>query len=130
MRTLHYCLSSSTIPNAMAYNMSYDSLSTNAPYNNGHGLQESGGVGKFPHTRAQLSAFARQYKPNESYESEELDDYHKVPTSLVNEVVSLLTDERDDELQDLLKRMYSMNEQSVCISALPLPWLCRAQCLC
>ncbi len=40
-----------------SYNMSYDSLSTNAPYNgNSHGLQE---VGKFPHTRAQLSALAR-----------------------------------------------------------------------
>ncbi len=37
-----------------------------------------------------------------------------VPSSLVNEVVSLLVDEREDELQALLKRTYAMDDQSVC----------------
>lgn len=106
-----------------SYHMSYDSLSTNAPYNgNSHhlGLQEvsSGGVGKFPHTRAQLSAFARQYKPAEAYESDaEQDEYGRVPQSLVNEVVSLLVEEREDELKVLLKRTYLMDEESVCTAA-------------
>ncbi|KAF8199165.1 hypothetical protein BJ912DRAFT_951130 [Pholiota molesta] len=102
-----------------SYHMSYDPLSTNAPYNgNSHhlGLQElsSGGVGKFPHTRAQLSAFARQYKPAEAYESDaEQDEYGRVPQSLVNEVVSLLVEEREDELKGLLKRTYLMDEESI-----------------
>lgn len=95
-----------------SYNMSYDPLSTNAPYNgNNHGLQE---VGKFPHTRAQLSAFARKYKPSDTHDSELEDEYSRVPNSLVNEVVSLLVDERDDELQALLKRTYAMDDQNVC----------------
>ncbi|KAF9478289.1 hypothetical protein BDN70DRAFT_836377 [Pholiota conissans] len=99
-----------------SYHMSYDPLSTNAPYNGHLGAQElsSGGVGKFPHTRAQLSAIARQYKPVETYESDaEQDEYNKVPPSLVNEVVSLLVGEREEELKSLLQRTYSMDEESV-----------------
>ncbi|KAF8972628.1 hypothetical protein BDZ97DRAFT_1901162 [Flammula alnicola] len=72
------------------------------------------GVGKFPHTRAQLSAIARQYKPLENYDSDaENDEYNRVPQSIVNEVVSLLIDEREDELKALLKTTYSMDDESV-----------------
>jgi hypothetical protein len=97
------------------YHMAYDPLSTNAPYNNS--LQElpPGNVGKFPHTRAQLSAIARQYKPLDVYDSDaEADEYNRVPQSIVNEVVSLLVDEREDELKTLLKTNYVMDDESVC----------------
>jgi hypothetical protein len=98
------------------YHMAYDPLSTNSPYNNS--LQEppsSGSMGKFPHTRAQLSAIARQYKPQDSYDSDaEADEYNRVPQSIVNEVVSLLVDEREDELKTLLKTNYVMDDESVC----------------
>ncbi|KAF8998588.1 hypothetical protein BDQ17DRAFT_1362072 [Cyathus striatus] len=69
---------------------------------------------KFPHTRAQLSAIARQRKPPESYDSDaEHDDYNRVPSSLVNKVVSLLVDENEDDLKVLLKETYSMNNETV-----------------
>ncbi|KDR67921.1 hypothetical protein GALMADRAFT_257406 [Galerina marginata CBS 339.88] len=91
----------------------YHPLSTNAPY----GLQESG-VGKFPHTRAQLSAIARQYK---TYETDaETDDYTRVPPRLVNEVVSLLIDEREDDLKALLKSTYGIDDETVEQNALEL----------
>jgi len=96
------------------YHMAYDPLSTNSPYNNS--LQEPpSNMGKFPHTRAQLSAIARQYKPLDNYDSDaEADEYNRVPQSIVNEVVSLLVDEREDELKTLLKANYVMDDESVC----------------
>lgn len=102
-----------------SYHMAYDPLSTNAPYSGGihhHALHEPPpvGMGKFPHIRAQLSAIARQYKPLENYDSDaETDEYNKVPNSLVSEVVSLLVDEREDELKVLLKTSFSMDDDSV-----------------
>jgi len=94
------------------YHMAYDPLSTNSPYNNS--LQEPPSLGKFPHTRAQLSAIARQYKPLDNYDSDaETDEYNRVPQSIVNEVVSLLVDEREDELKTLLKTNYVMDDESV-----------------
>ncbi|KAJ3497206.1 hypothetical protein NLJ89_g10379 [Agrocybe chaxingu] len=103
-----------------AFQTAFDPLSTNAaPYglqrNNSNGLEPSGG-GKFPHTRAQLSAIARQYKPLENYDSDaENDDYNRVPQSLVNEVVSLLVDEKEDELKTLLKTTFGMDGDIVCL---------------
>jgi hypothetical protein len=98
------------------YHMAYDPLSTNAPYNGAsNSLQEPKGMGKFPHTRAQLSAIARQYKPLENYDSDaEGEEFNRVPQSIVNEVVSLLADEREDELKALLKMNYAMDDESVC----------------
>lgn len=73
----------------------------------------SSGANKFPHTRAQLSAIARQHKPSETYDSDaETEDYSKAPQSLVNKVVSLLVDEREDELKMLLKTTYNMDDES------------------
>lgn len=72
---------------------------------------------KFPHTRAQLAAFSRQYKASDSYESdaEGADELSKVPSAFVNRVVSLLVDEREDELKELLKDTYGIDDQTVCI---------------
>ncbi|KAJ3568150.1 hypothetical protein NP233_g5909 [Leucocoprinus birnbaumii] len=69
---------------------------------------------KFPHTRAQLSAIARQYKPGDAYETEaDVDDLNRVPSSLVNKVVSLLVDEKEDELKALLKETYGLDDETV-----------------
>ncbi|KAF5361727.1 hypothetical protein D9756_002570 [Leucocoprinus leucothites] len=69
---------------------------------------------KFPHTRAQLSAIARQCKPGEPYETEpDADDLNRVPSSLVNKVVSLLVDEKEDDLKALLKETYDLDDDTV-----------------
>ena len=66
---------------------------------------------KFPHTRAQLSAIARQH----SYDgSDDGDELQKVPGSLVTTVVGLLVDEKEDELKTVLKETFpGMNEETV-----------------
>ena len=72
---------------------------------------------KFPHTRAQLAAIARQRKPvadniEPETDSEEL---NRIPTSLVNKVVSLLVDENEDELKALLKETFDVDHETVSI---------------
>lgn len=71
-------------------------------------LQSS--TGKFPHTRAQLAAIARQFKLDDT--ESELDD-NRLPQSLVNQIVSLLVDEKEDELKVLLKTTFTMDDDSV-----------------
>ena len=56
----------------------------------------------FPHTRALLSALGRRYKGVN-------DDEHR----LVGKVVSLLVDEKEDELKGLLEVTYGMDGQAV-----------------
>lgn len=82
---------------------------------------------KYPHTRAQLSYFARQYKPayassgHDSHDNGDMDNLHSneaelkqgVSQALVNEVVSLLGEEKDEELKALLKENYGMDDESV-----------------
>lgn len=72
-------------------------------------------VPKFPHTRAQLSAFARQYKPLENPESdvEGGEDFNRVTSSFVYRVISMLSDEQEDELKGLLKDIYGMDDEAV-----------------
>ena len=65
---------------------------------------------KFPHTRAQLAAIARQFKLDDS--ESELDD-NRLPQSFVNQIVSLLVDEKEDELKILLKTTFTMDDDSV-----------------
>lgn len=97
-----------------AYHPAYDPLSTNAPYAPAPSLpHQEPPVAKFPHTRAQLAALARQFKPLDNYES---DGDDRVPPRLLNQVISLLIDEREDELKTLLKAAFSVDEDSVCIS--------------
>lgn len=67
-------------------------------------------TGKFPHTRAQLAAIARQFKLDDS-ESEP--DDNRLPQSFVNQIVSLLVDEKEDELKILLKTTFTMDDDSV-----------------
>lgn len=69
---------------------------------------------KFPHTRAQLSAIARQFKPHDPYDTDtDPDDYNRVPQSFVNQIVSLLVDEKEDELKIILKSTFAMDDDSV-----------------
>ena len=74
-------------------------------------------MSKFPHTRAQLSAIARQYKPLEMYDvnssDEAGDEFNRVSSSLVNRVVALLVDEQEEDLKTLLKRTYGLDEAAV-----------------
>ncbi|KAH9989849.1 hypothetical protein BJV77DRAFT_1061127 [Russula vinacea] len=61
----------------------------------------------FPHTRAQLSAIARLYKPADSGDNDtELDD-SRVSSSLVAKVASLLDHEHEDELKTLLRASFA-----------------------
>jgi hypothetical protein len=84
---------------------------------------------KYPHTRAQLSYIARQYKPSayasSGYDNGDADNLNSneaelngnkqgVPQALVNQVVSLLGEEKDEELKTLLKESYGMDDESVC----------------
>lgn len=79
------------------------------------GDDSSSSVSKFPHTRAQLSAIARQYRPIDHYGSDPDgdDDFSRVSSSFVNTVVALLVDEKEDELKTLLKRTYGMDNDMV-----------------
>jgi hypothetical protein len=67
----------------------------------------------FPHTRAQLVAIARQYKPlpTDAYDPDP--DDMRVPTELVEQVVSLLHDEQEDDLKSLLKAAYGLDDETV-----------------
>ena len=67
-------------------------------------------TGKFPHTRAQLAAIARQFRLDDS--ESELDD-NRLPQSFINQIVSLLVDEKEDELKVLLKTTFAMDDDSV-----------------
>jgi hypothetical protein len=70
---------------------------------------------RFPHTRAQLSALARQYKPPETYDSDaEGDDFGRVSSFFVAQIVGLIEEDREDELKSLLKETYTMEDETVC----------------
>ncbi|KAF5383536.1 hypothetical protein D9615_003698 [Tricholomella constricta] len=69
---------------------------------------------KFPHTRAQLSAIARQHKPLDNYDSDaDGDDFNRVSSSFVNRIAALLADEQEDELKTLLKNTYGMDDETL-----------------
>ncbi|KAG6868794.1 hypothetical protein C0993_010424 [Termitomyces sp. T159_Od127] len=83
-----------------------------AGYDSGDSSTEA--MPKFPHTRAQLSAIARQYKPLETYDnSTDPDEFNRVSSSWVNRVVVLLADEQEEELKALLKGTYGMDDEVV-----------------
>jgi hypothetical protein len=72
---------------------------------------------KFPHTRAQLAAIARQHRPVDGYENDaEAEDHGRVDSSYVTKVVSLLDEEHEDELKSLLKGTYSVDDEMVSLS--------------
>lgn len=71
---------------------------------------------KFPHTRAQLSAIARQHRPLDSYDNDgETEDHTRLNSSYVTKVVGLLDEEREDELKALLKETYNVDDDTVSI---------------
>ncbi|KAG5653332.1 hypothetical protein H0H81_001072 [Sphagnurus paluster] len=75
---------------------------------------DSSSMPKFPHTRAQLSAIARQHKPLDNYDSDaDGDDFNRVSSSFVNRVAALLADEQEDELKTVLKSTYGMDDEMV-----------------
>jgi hypothetical protein len=61
----------------------------------------------FPHTRAQLCAIARLYKPADSGDNDADPDDSRVSASLVAKVASLLDHEHEDELKALLRASFS-----------------------
>ena len=72
---------------------------------------------KFPHTRAQLAAWARQQKHSDSYDSdaEGTDELNRVSSTTLNKVIGLLVDEREDELKTLLKETFGFDDQQVSV---------------
>jgi len=71
-------------------------------------------VPKFPHTRAQLSAIARQYKPSDGYDGDPDGDDPRVGSALVGRVAVLLDNEHEDELKRLLKDTFGpIDEEEV-----------------
>jgi hypothetical protein len=107
------------------------SKSTTSTRSKGSSAPTSSTFNKYPHTRAQLSYIARQYKPSASsgYDNNDNGDADNnlssneaelngnkqgVSQALVNEAVSLLGEEKDEELKALLKETYGMDDESVC----------------
>jgi hypothetical protein len=71
---------------------------------------------KFPHTRAQLSAIARQHKLLDTYDNDnDGDDPPRVDPSYLTKVVGLLDEEHEDELKSLLKETYNVTDAMVSI---------------
>jgi|SRR6266850_8591681 len=62
---------------------------------------------RFPHTRAQLSAIARLYKPADGGDNDADTDDSRVNSSLVAKIASLLDHEHEDELKELLKANFT-----------------------
>lgn len=81
-----------------------------------HGYSSAGQAQRLPHTRAQLSAIIRQHRsPLEGY-TDDGDDPNRVSTALVSKVASLLADEQEDALKNLLKSECGVDDDMVSIS--------------
>jgi hypothetical protein len=76
--------------------------------------EQSAPATKFPHTRAQLAAIARQHRPTDNYENDvEAEDLGRLDASYVTKVVGLLDEEHEDELKSLLKNTYNVDDETV-----------------
>ncbi|TBU49245.1 hypothetical protein BD309DRAFT_852248 [Dichomitus squalens] len=80
---------------------SFSSLSDSASL---HNEADHSAPPRFPHTRAQLAAIARLYKPDAFIG--DTDGDQSISSSLIARVVSLLDAEREEELKSLLKDMF------------------------
>ncbi|KAI0691232.1 hypothetical protein BC835DRAFT_125404 [Cytidiella melzeri] len=65
--------------------------------------QELSAPPRFPHTRAQLTAIARQYRPLDNYEDDNEGGLTGISSALVARVASLLDAEREEDLKNLLR---------------------------
>ncbi|KAH9888916.1 hypothetical protein C8Q73DRAFT_708658 [Cubamyces lactineus] len=83
------------------------SLSSISDSGSVHNEHEQSGAPRFPHTRAQLAAIARTYKPDAYGDAE--NDVSGISSSFVTRVVGLLDSEREDELKSLLKQTFGPN---------------------
>ena len=84
---------------------------------------------QFPHTRAQLALIARDHRFREMIIGEshgnglfsgnesdiDEDEQTKVSSDLVRRVAALLDDEREEELKELLKKTFELDDESVSI---------------
>ncbi|KAI0343140.1 hypothetical protein BDW22DRAFT_1428572 [Trametopsis cervina] len=70
---------------------------------------------RFPHTRAQLTAIARQYRPLDNYEDDNEGGSTGISSALVARVASLLDAEREEDLKNLLKDSFgpSIDEEEL-----------------
>ncbi|KAI0675432.1 hypothetical protein C8Q78DRAFT_1004405 [Trametes maxima] len=69
-----------------------------------HNDHDQAGAPRFPHTRAQLAAIARTYKPDTYGDAET--DASAISSSLVARVVGLLDAEREEDLKSLLNDIF------------------------
>lgn len=87
---------------------------------------------KFPHLRGQLSTIAREYRfrklapgvssslgssssgaDSDADDSNKWEEDNRVSSSLIREVAALLDEEKEDELKDLLKSTFEMDDAAV-----------------
>ncbi|EIW58723.1 uncharacterized protein TRAVEDRAFT_149078 [Trametes versicolor FP-101664 SS1] len=88
-------------PPAISFLRPTSSLSSFSDSGSVHNDHDHSGIPRFPHTRAQLAAIARQYKPDGYGDAE--GDVSAVSSSFVGRVVGLLDGEREDDVKSLLK---------------------------
>ena len=77
--------------------------------------QELAAPPRFPHTRAQLTAIARQHRPLDHYDEDD-DDAGRISAAFVTRVAALLDAEHEEELKVLLKDTFgpAIDDEEVC----------------
>ncbi|KAF8517959.1 hypothetical protein BU17DRAFT_49347 [Hysterangium stoloniferum] len=63
---------------------------------------------KYPHTRAILVAIAASVNPNSADTDQDGDEAHRISPALLSRVVSLLQEEKEEELKEQLKAAFSI----------------------
>jgi hypothetical protein len=83
--------------------------------------QELSAPPRFPHTRAQLTAIARQYRPLDNYDDDNDGGSSGISSALVARVASLLDAEREEDIKNLLRDSFgpSIDDDEVCLSQSP-----------
>lgn len=78
---------------------------------------------RLPHTRAQLTAIARQYRPLDNYEDDNEEGSNRITSALVARVASLLEAEREEDLKNLLRDSFgpSIDDDEVNLSRVDNP---------